>query len=193
MPVTVNTGAADVVIGVTGAINVNAPTSLSVDLAGAAGGATIAAAGETGTPGVGTTGIDVTGIDASGINITTTYAGTSTAQGAIQITGSAATNDSATISAAGFNALDNDTTAVEILNLSGNCSATYTLTGQTATTTTGSGANTVNLAGNESLMAGATISGVGTIDLQQVQQALLRLGTGLQPKLISDLTTPEML
>ena len=167
LPVTVNTGAADVVIGAfTGAINVNAPTSLSVDLAGAAGGATIVAAGETGTPGAGTTGIDVTGIDASGINITTTYAGTSTAQGAIQITGSAATNDSATISAVGFNALDNDTTAVEILNLSGNgAAATYTLTGQTATTITGSGANTVNLAGNESLMAGATISGIGTIDL----------------------------
>ena len=43
------------------------------------------AAGETGTPGVSTTGIDKTGIDASGINITTSYAGTSTAQGAIQI------------------------------------------------------------------------------------------------------------
>jgi hypothetical protein len=167
LPVDVTTGAEDVVVGAfTGTINVNAATALSVDLAGAAGGATIVAAGETGTPGAGTTGIDVTGIDSSGVNITTTYAGTSTAPGAIEITGTAATNDSATISAVGFNALDNDTTAVDVLNLSGNgAAATYTLTGVAATTITGSGAQTVSLAGNEATMAAVTISGIETIDL----------------------------
>jgi len=167
LPVNITTAAADVTVGAfTGVIDVNAPSALSVDLAGAAGGATIVAAGETGTPGAATTGIDVTGIDSSGLTVTTTYAGTSTAPGAIEITGTAATNDVATISAVGFNALDNDTTAVDILNLSGNgAAATYTLTGQTATTITGSGANAVNLAGDESLMAGVTISGIETIDL----------------------------
>jgi hypothetical protein len=145
---------------------VNAATAKSVDLASAAGGATIVAAGETGTVGAATTGIDVTGVDSSGVNITTSYAGTSTAQGAIQITGTSATNDVATISAVGFTALDNNTTAVDTLNLSGNgAEVTYTLTGQVATTITGSGDHAVNLAGNEALMAGSTISGINTIDL----------------------------
>ena len=48
--VDVTTGAEDVIIGAfTGTINVNAATAKSVDLANAAGGATIVAAGEGGT------------------------------------------------------------------------------------------------------------------------------------------------
>lgn len=165
--VDVTTGAEDVVIGAfTGTINVNAATAKSVDLAAAGGGVTIVAAGETGTVGAATTGIDVTGIDSSGANITTSYVGTSTAMGAIEITGTAATNDVATISSVGFTALDNDTTAVDTLNLSGNgAAATYTVTGAAATTITGSGDYDVNLAGNEAVFAGLTISGVNTIDL----------------------------
>jgi hypothetical protein len=163
--VDITTGAEDVVVGAfTGSINVNAPSAKDVAAAGVAGGATIVAAGEAGT--LGTNGITIAAIDSSGVNLTTSYAGTSTAPGAIRITGTAATNDSATISAAGFNNLDNNTTAVDTINLSGNgAAATYTLTGQAATTITGSGSQTVNLAGNEALYAGATISGIGTIDL----------------------------
>jgi hypothetical protein len=166
LAVDITTGAENVVLGAfTGTVNVNAATASHV-AATVSGGGTIVAAGETGTPGAATTGIDVTGVDASGVTITTTYAGTSTAGGAIDLSGTAATSDVATISAVGFNTIDNDTNAVDTLNLSGNgAAATYTLTGLTATTIAASGANTVNLSGNESLFSGATITGVNTIDL----------------------------
>ena len=165
--VAVTTTAEDVVIGAfTGTINVNAASSKSVDLASAAGGATIVALGESGTVGAATTGIDVAGIDSSGVSITTSFVGTSTAMGAIDLTGTAATNDVATISAVGFNAIDNDTNAVDTLNLSGNgAAATFTMTGLAATTIAASGAHSVNLAGDESLFSGVTISGVNTLDL----------------------------
>ena len=135
-------GAENIALGAfTGTVNVNATAAKSV-AATVSGGGTIVAAGETGTPGAATTGIDVTGVDPSGVTITTTYAGTSTAGGAIDLTGTAATNDVATISAVGFNTIDNDTNAVDTLNLSGNgAAATYTLTGLAATTIAASGAH----------------------------------------------------
>ena len=97
LAVDVATGANDVVIGAfTGTINVNAATATSVDLAGAAGGATIVAAGETGVPGAGTTGIDVTGVDSSGLTVTTTYMVRQQHQVQFKLPSAGATNDVAT-------------------------------------------------------------------------------------------------
>jgi hypothetical protein len=165
--VTVTTGAENVNLGAfTGTISVTGAATKSTDLAGAAGGVTVNILGEAGTAGSANTGVDITGIDSSGATVTTSYAGTSTAPGAIQLTGSAATTDVATVSAVGFNSLDLNTTAIETVNLSGNgAAATYTITGQAASVYAASGANAVNLAGNEAMFAGKTITGVNTIDL----------------------------
>ena len=106
----------------TGNIDVNAPNAIDVTLASATGGATIVAKGDDGTSG--TDGIDVAGVDASGVSITTSHVGVATGtagatatEGEIQITGTAATTDAATISAIGATNLDIDTTAVENVTL----------------------------------------------------------------------------
>jgi len=155
----------------TGNINVNAPSAIDVNLASATGGATIVAKGDDGTSG--TDGIVVAGVDASGVNITTSHVGIATGtagatatEGEIQITGTAATTDAATISAIGATNLDIDTTAVENVTLSGNGAAvTYNIVDVAATTYTGTGSHDVNLAGNESKFSGTTITGIATLDL----------------------------
>ena len=88
LAIDVTSGAEDIVLGAfTGTVNVNATAAKHV-AATVSGGATIVAAGE--AVDAATTGIDVTGVDSSGVSITTTYAGTSTTAGAIDLTGTAA-------------------------------------------------------------------------------------------------------
>ena len=168
-PVDITTSAATVATTVntlnfTGTINIDAVNATTVDVASGLGGMTIVAAGNQGTSG--TNGIDVHGVDASGATITTTYVGSTTgsAEGQIQITGTSAVTDVATISANGATSIDNDTTAVDILNLSGNTTdATYYIVDIAAATYAGSGSHSVNLSGNVSKFSGTTVSGVNTL------------------------------
>jgi len=160
--VNVTTGAENIVIpAFTGTIDVTGATSKNVAITGVAGGATVNVAGEAGT--TGTDGVNVAGIDLSGFTLTTSYAGTSTTAGAIQISGSAAATDVATISANGFNNLDNDTTLVETLTLSGNTAAvTFTNTDLIATTVTIAGSQNVSYADSAADFDGVTITDTST-------------------------------
>jgi Ca2+-binding RTX toxin-like protein len=168
-PVDITTSAASVATTVntlnfTGTINIDAVNATTVDVASGLGGMTIVAAGNAGTSG--TNGIDVHGVDASGATITTTYVGSTTggAEGEIQITGTAAVTDVATISANGATNIDNDGTAVDILNLSGNTTdATYYIVDIAAATYAGSGSHSVNLSGNVAKFSGTTVSGVNSL------------------------------
>jgi Ca2+-binding RTX toxin-like protein len=154
--------------GFTGPITINAASARTVDVDNATGGLTLNATvgAETAVSGVG---IVVGNVDASGATIITgSYA--STAAGLIQIEGTVATTDVATISAAGnvnltTNADGAGTHQVETVNLSGNGTAvTYAITGVT-TVLAGSGSQTVNVSGNEASFSGTTVSGMGTIYL----------------------------
>jgi hypothetical protein len=160
--VNVTTGAENIVIpAFTGTIDVTGATSKNVAITSVAGGATVNVAGESGT--TGTDGVNVAAIDLSGFTLTTSYAGTTTAAGAIQISGSAATTDVATISANGVNNLDNDTTLVETLTLSGNtAAATFTNTDLIATTVTIAGSQNVSYADSAADFDGVTITDTST-------------------------------
>lgn len=135
---------------ITGAITINAAAATQVNAA-AAGGITVDAKG-------GTTGVVLTAIDDSGASVTTSYVGTSTAAGVVNVDGSGSA-DVATVSAAGNVALTtNASDQIETVNLSGNgAAATYAVTGA-ATTYNLTGSQNVTLAGDEANFDGKTIS-----------------------------------
>lgn len=146
----------------TGAITVNAALAKTVVVDNAVGGATINAAKGADSTG----GITVKGVDDTGVTITTGSFGSLKAdgtidkQGKISVEGTAATNDVATIAAAGYIGLDSDGagTQVETLNLSGNGAAVqYAITGA-ATTYTLTGDQSVTLAGDEASFDGKTVT-----------------------------------
>ena len=158
--------------GFTGAIAINAAAAATVDVDNATGGLTLNAATGAETL-LGAAGIRVGNVDATGATITTgAYAlnAAGAGNGLIEVEGTTAATDAVTVAGSGVITLNTasdgaNTDQIETVNLSGNgADVTYTILGS-ATTITGSGANTVNLAGNEDVFAGATISGVGTIDL----------------------------
>jgi len=135
---------------ITGAITINAAAATQVNAA-ASGGITVDAKG-------GTTGVILTAIDDSGASVTTSYVGTSTAAGVVNVDGSG-TADVATVSAAGNVTLTtNASDQIETVNLSGNgAAATYAVTGA-ATTYNLTGSQNVTLAGDEASFDGKTIS-----------------------------------
>jgi hypothetical protein len=163
----VTTSAAVVnVEALTGSINITAESAVDVILAGATGGATVVAKGDKGT--AGTDGIKITGVDASGVSVTTSYVGSSTnsAEGEIQLLGTAKSDDVATVSAAGVTNLDLDTAAIETVNLSGNGQAvTFNIVDLAATTYAASGEHDVTLAGNVNKFDGKTVTGAAKLDL----------------------------
>jgi Ca2+-binding RTX toxin-like protein len=162
--VTVTTGAETVTIGAfTGVITVTANSAETVTLANASGGATVTAeAGATTTDG-----IDVRGIDSSGATITTgSYA--STAAGQIDIGGTTASTDRATISAAGTIDLDVGiaTGAVDLLTLQSNGAAvTYNIASTNGVATTYTGESDVTIAGDAGEFSGKTATTFAAIDL----------------------------
>jgi len=144
----------------TGAITINAAKAKIIDVKNATGGVEINA--EAGA----TTGITVVDIDASGATINTgSYA--TTAGGTITIDGTAAATDTATINAEGTIALDIDGSNagnVDVLNLTGDSAVTYTIaTPNTGTYTTGTIDANTTAKGNESVFAGTTTTGSGTL------------------------------
>jgi Ca2+-binding RTX toxin-like protein len=165
--VTVTTGAETVSIGIfTGSISVTGAATKNVVLTGAAGGATITALGEKGT--LGTDGIVIAGIDNSGVTVTTSYVGVKTAtvndEGAISLAGGAATDDVATVSAAGVTNLK--LTDMDIVNLSGNGAAVeFVVSNAAATKYLASGEQTVNLTTTHALISGKTATGVNVLKI----------------------------
>ena len=165
--VTANTG------NFTGAITINATAAKIVDVASATGGITITALGNKGTNG--TNGIDVAGIDKSGATITTSYVGvktsTNASEGQIKLTGTSATDDVATISAAGVTQLT-VATAVETLNLSGNGQAVNFLVATSAATTyAASGEHAVTVTGDIAMFNGKTVTGAALVDISAIGTA----------------------
>jgi Ca2+-binding RTX toxin-like protein len=146
-----------------GSIEINAAAATTITVEDASGGLVLnATKGATSA-----NGIDVRGIDSTGAIITTgSYA--STAAGTIDLGGTTATNDQATVSAAGTVTLDAGvaTGAVDILTLEANGAAvTYTVStsnGSLATTNIGTD---VTAAGNGAEFTGTTVKGLGTLDL----------------------------
>jgi hypothetical protein len=166
--VTVTTGAETVSIGTfTGSISVTGAATKNVVLTGAAGGATITALGEKGT--LGTDGIVIAGIDNSGVTVTTSYVGVKTAtvseEGVISLAGgSTATDDVATVSAAGVTNLK--LADMDIVNLSGNGAAVeFVVSNAAATKYLASGEQTVNLTTTHALISGKTATGVNVLKI----------------------------
>ena len=166
--VTVTTGAETVSIGTfTGSISVTGAATKNVVLTGAAGGATITALGEKGT--LGTDGIVIAGIDNSGVTVTTSYVGVKTAtvseEGVISLAGgSTASDDVATVSAAGVTNLK--LADMDIVNLSGNGAAVeFVVSNAAATKYVATGAQTVNLTTTAALVGGKTVTGVNVLKI----------------------------
>lgn len=149
----------------TGAVTINAAVATDVR-ATVAGGATISVKGETGT--AGTDGVRLTAIDDSGVTLTTSYAGTSTASGAISLTGGTGNSDTATVKAAGIQEIK--LTDLETITLEGN-GAEVTFNVDNASTDGGvstftvTGTQTVNLAGEDVAFNGKTVTGVNTLTI----------------------------
>ena len=160
----------------TGAITVNAAAAKEVQVQSAAGGATInAAIGATSTG----NGIVVTGITSNGATITTgsygskSASGTISNEGLVYLGGSAtsATDDVATVTAAGYVALTTNQGAeqVETVNLSGNGAALeLSLTGA-ATKYNLTGTQDVILKGNVTSFAGKTLTDNTTAGTTEVR------------------------
>ena len=167
--VSVTTNAENIVVGAfTGNITVDGVLAKDVAMAGVAGGATINVAGEFGTGISGTDGVTIAAIDATGVTLNTTYTGTATAPSIIQINGTGAATDVATISGNGVVSLDNNA-LVETLNLSGNsAAATFNNTNLIATNVTLTGTQNVTYADAAGDLNGVTLtdSSTGTSTLQ---------------------------
>jgi len=172
----------------TGAITVNAAKASSVTILNATGGATVNA----GTTSTADTTIAVSNIDNTGATITT-GTGSSTAaekQIAINLDGTSAATDVATISAAGYISLDANTSdLVETVNLSGNGAAvtyamvssvptTYNLTGNQSVTVSQAAANLHGNTLTDNTTAGTTtakVTSVATADLSGIAADLIQL------------------
>jgi trimeric autotransporter adhesin len=161
----------------TGAVTVNAAAATTVTVNNGEGGATINAAKATS--------ITVGKVDDTGVTITAgTFKSTDTG---IALTGTAATTDSATVSAAGtVNLVSNNTGQVDKLSLSGNGAAvTYVLTSTAASTNafTLTGTQNVTVSSAAASLDGVTITdsttaGTTTAKLTTVSDAnLSKVGT----------------
>lgn len=138
---------------VTGAITINAAAATSVKAA-VSGGATIVAKD----------GVTVTAVDDSGVSITTSLVGTTTTKGAISITGTAGSTDTATISAAGIQVLTN--TNVDELTLSGNgAAATYEVSSGAASKYTVSGDQAVTISASAAHLSAKTVTGAKEVKI----------------------------
>lgn len=138
---------------VTGAITINAAAATSVKAA-VSGGATIVAKD----------GVTVTAVDDSGVSITTSLVGTTTTKGAISITGTAGSTDTATISAAGIQVLTN--TNVDELTLSGNgAAATYEVSSGAASKYTVSGDQVVTISASAANLSAKTVTGAKEVKI----------------------------
>lgn len=145
---------------VTGAITINAAAATSVKAA-VSGGATIVAKD----------GVTVTAVDDSGVSITTSLVGTTTTKGAISITGTAGTTDTATISAAGIQVLTN--TNVDELTLSGNgAAATYEVSSGAASKYTVSGDQAVTISASAANLSAKTVTGAKEVKITTGASAL---------------------
>ncbi|MDG2354937.1 MAG: hypothetical protein P8L82_02845 [Paracoccaceae bacterium] len=178
--VTINGGAAAILDVNSGAsadgVTINGGTSAALDVdlgatnknititgGSAAGAENVLVSSATGvsiTTGAATTGLTV-GDVASNVSITYTVVGTATAKGAIDVEGTAAATDTATITAAGTHTLETRDTGqqVEVLSLSGNgAAATYELnaTNDLPTTLTFTGSQSVTFAVTEAQAVGLT-------------------------------------
>lgn len=173
--------------GFTGAITINAAAANTIDVDNATGGVTInaAVAAEQTTSAAG---IRVGNVNASGTNITT-GAYTSTAKGLIELEGTGASDDAASVTAAGSIVLktNSDTTGTdEIANLTltGNGAAlSVELTG-TPTKTTLAGAYDVKVAGASSQFASKTVTDTTTAGTTTV--SLTTVASGDLSKVASD-------
>lgn len=144
----------------TGAITVNAAAATTVTVANASGGATVTAATAHATAAT----VAVEGIDSTGATITVGE-GTTTNAMTVQIGGTAATTDTATVKADGAVSLDVGHTvgAVDTVNLAGSTKAvTYTVTSSNGgfTTLAASGAFAVDVSAAGDLLDGKTVTGV---------------------------------
>jgi Ca2+-binding RTX toxin-like protein len=159
--VTLANGAGTAPIGnIDGVISITAPLASAVTVPAGGGGVTVNAAG--GAAG----GIDVRLLDASGATITTTYAGTTTAPGVIDLdfVGTAGIVDTATVKALGSVNLDVGvaSNSVDALVLEGNGGAvTYTVTASNdaANIASISGTSDVTISVDEALVTAKVISG----------------------------------
>jgi len=166
-PVTVNAAKATSVTtqdaNFTGVIAINAAKATTVTVSNGSGGVTVNAS----TANTAAATIAVEKIDNSGatINVGT---GTTAAGITVQLGGTTATTDTASVSGAGKIALDvgHTTGAVDTVNLSGTAAVTYTLTSTNGTLTTlnATGGN-VSVKANDAMINAKTVTGVSTLSL----------------------------
>lgn len=159
---TVTTAAA-----LTGAINIKAAAATTVTVSESKGGVTVDAQAAKAT-------ITATGVTSAGATIT---AGTGTSGAGndikVNVLGTAATDDVATVSAAGVVTLN--ATAIETLNLSGNgAAANVALTASTLKNLTASGSNAVNVATDIDNLHQVTVAGVNELKINGGADAAAR-------------------
>ena len=157
----------------TGAITVNAAAATTITVNDAQGGATVNGATAATTAAT----VTVKGIDASGADVTVGTGAAATTTIAVDLQGTTATSDTATVNAAGVIALDagGATGTVDALTLTGStAAATYTVSdtaGDGITSITGSGSNAVNVTTTSDIAAGVTMTGINTLKLSATATA----------------------
>jgi len=148
-----------------GAVTVNAAKAATVTVDDATWGATVNAASANATAAT----VAVEKISSKGATVTV-GTGTATKGMTVQLGGTSATTDTATVSAAGVVSLDvsHTTAAVDTVNVSGNGAAvTFTVTGSNGNMTTlaASGTNDVNVKADDAVLSGNTVTGVNTLSV----------------------------
>ena len=167
--ITANSAATVTVAAAKGGATVQADKASTVTVSGATGGATVVAA----ITSTADSTVTVSGIDSSGANVTVGSGLVSTATGKqvyVDLSGTAAVSDKATVSGAGYVYLDvgKTTAAVDNLTLSGSTGAVNFVIASTngvASTYTVEGTNAVTLRGNVSEFDATTVTGAASVVL----------------------------